>query len=801
MKSIEIVLYLGLLGFVCAQPAAPARRDPPKTLFGKSIDNEFAYFSDAQPAAEYLNYSLEEAAYANSVLAGQSLAAQRRNLNQEFLRDVPKGNEPVHRVYGNYEYYSVQSGNYPIWFRQHVGRPELGEQLVLDENKLAARIGVTQVFTVGVLVPNSDGSVLAVGVDTTGSSLFDVYFFVMPQNFAQDTYLLNTHVPRVFFQLEWGCNNHTVYFRTQDPTTGIANQVHTYDIKTGTNTSSPFFACPATEQVLLTLTETSTTMLAACDASTGNTVYSMNLTSSCNAFTTLLPAKANTYTYVSQHTGGYLILTNNGAPNYKIMSATAADIATPEKWNLTLAEDPTIVRLQVSAFASRVVVWERATDTGALSLRVLTLEPAKFWRITTALPETVLEPAQGYGVDQYGRANFNLFKSFHFTDPFFLFLSQSLRNPIVTLSVDLTEEESEPTLFDEDVVQSYNPAQYQTQRIYVPSGAVSVPVTLVFAKLSCDNILACPPYHHPLLLDAYGVYGKTLDPIFNYRLLSLLHRGFIFAVAHVRGGAMRGPGWHTDATGVNKQRSIDDYLAVVDYLLALNITTPSSLVVTGLGPGAMLPLAVLTAQRTRNVSLARTALLRSPDVNLVNNLLSSSNATQLLTEFGNPYADEATLTAQLAVDQYQLASAIANSSISSTIFISAKSRSYVTVQKALQLSALLRKTGAPLQLVVLAGLPSPLADQDYSSELAYVLEQVGRSDAAAGTSASSDLPGWAIGIIVLSTFAAVLIVVWVGIRHRNMIKDLFFLRVRNTAATYTTPESESLLARSSEQNI
>ena len=56
-----------------------------------------------------------------------------------------QGNEPVHRVYGNYEYYSVQSGNYPLWVRQHVGQPELGEQRVLDENKLAAHLGVPKV--------------------------------------------------------------------------------------------------------------------------------------------------------------------------------------------------------------------------------------------------------------------------------------------------------------------------------------------------------------------------------------------------------------------------------------------------------------------------------------------------------------------------------------------------------------------------------------------------------------------------------------------------------------------------------
>jgi hypothetical protein len=86
--------------------------------------------------------------------------------------------------------------------------------------------------------------------------------------------------------------------------------------------------------------------------------------------------------------------------------------------------------------------------------------------------------------------------------------------------------------------------------------------------------------------------------------------------------------------------------------------------------------------------------------------------------------------------------------------------------------------------------------QDYSSEFAYVLKQVGHTDAEKEEESDSKLAGWLTGVIVLSTFAGVLMIVWVGIRHRSMLEDLFFLRVRNTASTFSTPEGNPLLASS-----
>jgi hypothetical protein len=89
-KSILVLVALELVLLACAQPQAPSRRNASRDLFGETIRDDFAYFAATPPAPEYLNYSQEEAAYATAALNGQDLEAQRRSLNTEFIRNIPK---------------------------------------------------------------------------------------------------------------------------------------------------------------------------------------------------------------------------------------------------------------------------------------------------------------------------------------------------------------------------------------------------------------------------------------------------------------------------------------------------------------------------------------------------------------------------------------------------------------------------------------------------------------------------------------------------------------------------------------
>ncbi len=175
----------------------------------------------------------------------------------------------------------------------------------------------------------------------------------------------------------------------------------------------------------------------------------------------------------------------------------------------------------------------------------------------------------------------------------------------------------------------YDPTQYQSERIYAtaPDG-VKVPISLVYKKGLVQNGKA------PMLLYGYGSYGISMDPTFSSDRLSLLDRGFVYAIAHIRGGADLGKPWHEDGRMLKKKNTFTDFIACAEYLIAEKYTSPDRLAIMGGSAGGLL----MGAVTNMRPDLFAVVVAKVPFVDALNTMLDASLPLTVgeYEEWGNP---------------------------------------------------------------------------------------------------------------------------------------------------------------------
>jgi oligopeptidase B len=197
---------------------------------------------------------------------------------------------------------------------------------------------------------------------------------------------------------------------------------------------------------------------------------------------------------------------------------------------------------------------------------------------------------------------------------------------------DLTEHTW--TVRKETEVRGYDRSCYRSERLYARGpDNVSIPISLVYrAPLTLDG-------SRPLLLNAYGAYGLSYDPAFSGNTLSLLDRGFVVAIAHVRGGEEMGREWYEGGRRLNKRSSFSDFIAAAEHLIAERYTTAGRLVINGGSAGGLL----IGAVTNLRPDLFHAVVAEVPFVDVVNTMLDASLPLTVIEydEWGNPEDPEA----------------------------------------------------------------------------------------------------------------------------------------------------------------
>ena len=582
------------------QPLPPIARVEPRvlTVHGETRIDEYFWLRD-RGDPEVTAYLEAENKYTAAVM--RHTEALQERLYQELRGRIKETDLSVPERLDEYFYYTrtETGGQYPIFCRRR-GSPEGPEEILLDQNPLAAGHAY---FRVGVTEVSPDHRLLAYSVDTSGGEDFTLFI----KDLATGR-LLAESIRSTSLGVAWANDSQTLFYTVLDQ---ARRPCRLYRHLVGTSpTTDTLVYFEEDESFFLDVSRTRSRSYLLLDIASHSTseVRFLSADHPEEMFRVVQPRQPGIEYSVSHHDTRFFIATNDAAPNFRLVQAPVTN-PSKENWSPVLPYRPEVKLDATDVFRSHIVVYER--EAGLRQVRVLDLTSGQEHRV--AFPEPVY--------------TFRAHKNPEFDTTLLRFTYTSLVTPSSVIEYDLSEG-TWMVRKQTEVLGGYDPSQYRSERLFAnaPDGA-RIPISLVYR-------VPLKPGSRPLLLNGYGAYGLSYDPAFSSNSLSLLDRGFVVAIAHVRGGEELGRPWYEDGRLLNKRNSFTDFIAAAEHLVAAGFTTPDQLVISGGSAGGLLMGAVTNLRP----DLFRIVLAEVPFVDVVNTMLDATLPLTVIEydEWGNP---------------------------------------------------------------------------------------------------------------------------------------------------------------------
>jgi oligopeptidase B len=590
-------------------PNAPVAEKRPHLLeqHGSTRCDDYYWMRDREDPAT-IAYLKAENAYLEEVLG--HTAPLQQTLYEEMKARIPESDvsAPVRR--GGFIYYNrMEPGKeYPIYCRKPEGEAAQ-EQVLLDQNALAegqpyCGIGASEV--------SPDHTKLAYMLDTEGGETYTLFIKDLATGALLEERMPNTSgfaMTRV--GLAWTRDGQAVYYSTLD---AAHRPYRLYRHSLGTDPKQDalvYEEADATYGMYITPSRSGAYLWIGLHSTSSDEVRYLSLEQPRAEVRVVVPRRPLIeYSVEDPGDGRLFILTNSGATNFRLVSAPIAD-PREENWTEILPNRPDITLEEVLAFESDLVVIER--KDGLRRVRISGKDGLSSVRF-------VEMPEAAYALNAAANPEFGT--------RLFRFGYTSLVTPRSAIDYDM-QTGTWTTVKVDQIPSGYDPTQYATERLYAtaPDGT-AVPVSLVYRKDTPRDGSA------PLVLYGYGSYGISMDPSFVANRLSLLDRGFIFAIGHIRGGADMGRSWYEDGKLLKKKNTFTDFIACAEHLVAQKYTSREKLAIMGGSAGGLLVGAVMTMRP----DLCKAVVAQVPFVDVVT---SMSDPTIPLTTFeydqwGNP---------------------------------------------------------------------------------------------------------------------------------------------------------------------
>ncbi len=549
---------------------------------------------------EVIKYLEDENTYTKAVMA-HTEALQAR-LYDELKGRVLQNDQSVPFRERNYFYYTrlVEGKNYPIYACKH-GSVSAPEEIMIDANALAEGKAT---FLIRAWEISSGEDLLAFGVDTTGGRVSSIRF----KNLRTGE-MLPDIVPRAIGGIAWAEDNLTLFYTKPDSVSVRPYQVYRHRLGTPV-TSDQMVYEDKDETYYVGVSKTKSRAYIMIQSSqTMATEYSYVRADQPDApFRVLIPRERG-HEYYANHFGDYFyILSNDPAKNFRLMRTPVAKPGR-DNWEEVIPHRADVLLEDFEFFRDYLVLTER--KDGLVQLRV---------RPWSGQNEYYLD----FGEPAYlAYVSTNL----EFDTPVLRYGYTSLTTPSSTYDYDMKTRQK--TLLKRDqILGGFDPANYVTERFYTTArDGARVPVSLVYRK-----VIARPA---PLLLTGYGSYGSSSDPTFSSDRLSLLDRGFVFAIAHIRGGSEMGRAWYENGRQLQKKNTFNDFIDVADDLIRRGYTSSNRLFARGASAGGLLMGAVVNMRP----DLFRGVIAGVPYVDVITTMMDSTIplTTGEYDEWGNPH--------------------------------------------------------------------------------------------------------------------------------------------------------------------
>ena len=589
-------------------PAPVASRKPYQvpSPHGAREDEYYWLRDDKRENAEMLDYLRTENAYADAVLAHTE--PLKKKLYDEIIGRLKQDDSTVPYLMNGYWYYRrFETGReYPIYARRQ-GTREAPEEILLDVNEMAKG---HEFFEIGDISISPDSRLMAWAEDSVGRR----QYLVRVMNLATRE-VLPIALPNVENNTVWAGDNRTFFYIEKDPETLLGYRVRKHHVDSPNHTdvaADPLVWEQQDDSFYTNLYRTKDDAYIVIH--TQSTVSSEAWYAMANgpelAFRVFLPRERDHEYQVEHANGHWIVRTNYRARNFRIMRVTPGNEVDRGKWRDVIAhrEDAFVDGFDVSR---RFLTIEEHSG----GLRKLRIRP---WDGGTDVLVAADEPSYTMALDV----------NREFDSAKVRYTYTSLVTPITTYDYDFTTGERE-FLKREPVLGGYDPANYSTEFAWAAArDGTRVPVSIVYRKTTPRDGTA------PLLQIGYGSYGHSYDPEFSYLPASLLDRGFIVAIAHIRGGQEMGRAWYEDGKLLHKHNTFTDFIDVTRWLAANRYHDPRRAFAIGRSAGGLLMgvIANIAPQDYRGL------VAGVPFVDVVTTMLDETIplTTNEFDEWGNP---------------------------------------------------------------------------------------------------------------------------------------------------------------------
>ncbi|MDQ6721110.1 MAG: S9 family peptidase [Candidatus Dormibacteraeota bacterium] len=579
-------------------PTAPRRPKVLEKHGDRRIDPY--YWMREKDNPEVIAYLEAENAYTDAVTA--PTAALRERLYREIVGRIQETDTSAPSYFKGYWHYTrtVEGLDYEIYCR----RPESlegHEHVLLDGNELAQG---HDYFELGFVEPSPDQNLLAYAADYTGAELFELRFRDLTTGKELDDV-----VHEVYYGAAWAADNRTFFYVKTDT---AMRPFQVWRHRLGTSPDHDVLVLQEDDERFELSVEPTKSERYILFSSTSQVTADCRFVAADEPETEpkLIEPRIHGIEYSVDHQEDrFVILTNDGARDFRLMAAPVSDPGRAT-W-VTLVPERDGVRINFTDVHKNHVVIGQRSD-GLQRLEVLDS--------VTGETHVVDQPDAAYTAFPGGNPVYD--------SEVMRFFYTSLTAPFSAIDYDMRTRER--TLVKEQPVRGgYDRADYVTERLWAtaPDG-VQVPISLVRRRDLQPNGA------HPTLLYGYGAYEASNDPMFDPARLSMLERGFIFAIAHVRGGGEMGRAWYEDGKFLNKTNTFTDFIACASHLIAHGYTSSSKLAIRGRSAGGLLIGAVLNSRP----DLFSCAVAQVPFVDVVTTMLDETVPLTVpeYEEWGNP---------------------------------------------------------------------------------------------------------------------------------------------------------------------
>jgi len=578
--------------------------NPPKEL------DDYYYWlrDDTRKNSNVLEYLKKENAYTKSIID-----KHQSSINDMFTEIKSHINE-------NYETYPTPQGeggwnskyryftrtkeglSYPIYCRRNMEKDF--QEVLLDINILGEGKSHCDVSSFEV---TKNHEYMSYGIDYDGN---EKYKFIIQR--INDKKIMQHNIPELpYCDYFWHKNN--IYYVMADKSDRMF-QVWKYNFLTKINTKLYQNDNEVVEVGISMSNDEKYFFISASSFDTSEQFYFTNEDPEIKLFSKKMEGVLYTVDY---HEGKFLILTNkDGARNFKLM-ITDLDKTSSDNWIQLIQYDDSKYIKGIHEIKDYLLVIYK--QEGNNYIGVIKLIDGKY-DLSTSYNIEIEEEIKNIGLSALDIYDTNII----------WYTYDSLNTPVSLYSYNL--ETKERLLLREKEVPNFNKIEYECLRLHAKNGDVNVPMSMIYKKSMFK------PGENPVYLYGYGSYGITVDPDFSSKILPLLNRGFVYVIAHVRGGSFLGYKWYEDGKMKNKMNTFNDFIACAEYLIKEKYTFPKGITIEGRSAGGLL----VGACMTMRPDLFHTVIGGVPFVDVLTTMSDPSIplTTPEWEQWGNPNQEE-----------------------------------------------------------------------------------------------------------------------------------------------------------------